>query len=144
MDAPDDLDPAVIEGTVLCIEDQPVNMELVEAMLSLYPKVRLLKAFNGLDGIRIAQDARPDVVLLDMHLPDMSGLDVVRALNERISSTGLRVVLLTADTFSIEVIKAMSLGAHAYWPKPLTLERMRSGLQHLLHPNRRTPRSTVS
>jgi CheY-like chemotaxis protein len=140
---PEDLLPEEIAGTVLCIEDQPVSMELVEAMLSLYSNVRLLKAFNGRDGIRLTQEAQPDVVLLDMHLPDMGGLDVVRALNEQISRGGLRVVLLTADSFSIEVIKAMSLGAHAYWPKPLTLARMQTGLQRLLDPNRRTPHSTA-
>ncbi len=119
-------------GTVLCIEDQPISMELVEAMLSAFPQVRLLKAFNGRDGVRLAQTELPELILLDMRLPDISGLEVVRALSEQISRHGLRIVLLTADSFSMDVIKAMSLGAHEYWPKPFSFERVMTDLQRLL------------
>jgi DNA-binding response OmpR family regulator len=124
--------PIQLTGTVLCIEDQPVGMELVEDMLSTYSGIRLLKAFNGRDGVRLAQAERPDLVLLDMHLPDISGVEVVRALSELISQRSLRIVLLTSDSFSIDVVKAMSLGAHEYWPKPLTLDRMTAGLRRVM------------
>ena len=118
--------------TVLCVEDHPVNMALVEAILSVYPRIRLLKASTGRDGVRLAQSESPDVILLDMRLPDIGGLEVVRALSEQISKQRLRIVLLTADSFSIDVVKAMSLGATAYWRKPLTSETAVSGLRHLL------------
>ena len=124
--------PVELTGTVLCIEDEPVNMELVEAMLSGFPLIKLLKAFTGREGVRLAQAEQPDLVLLDMRLPDISGLEVVRALSEQISQRNLRVVLLTGDSFSIDVVKAMSLGAHEYWPKPLTLERALAGLRRVL------------
>jgi len=126
-----------MRGTVLCIEDHPVNMHLVETMLSAYPQVKLLKALNGRDGVRLALAERPDLVLLDMRLPDIGGLEVVRALSELISRHGLRVVLLTADSFSIDVIKAMSLGAHEYWPKPLSFDKVATDLPRLLHDARR-------
>jgi len=125
---PSEVDVEALRGTVLCIEDQPVSMALVEAMLSEFPGVRLIKAANGHDGVRAAQTEHPDLVLLDMRLPDISGLEVVRILNELIAQRQLRVVLLTADSFSMDVIKAMSLGAHDYWVKPLTRERLRAGL----------------
>ncbi|MEO8058731.1 MAG: response regulator [Burkholderiales bacterium] len=118
--------------TVVCIEDHPVSMALVEALLSAYPRVRLLKAFNGRDGVRLVQSERPDLVLLDMMLPDISGLEVVRELSELIAQRSLRVVLLTGDSFSIDVVKAMSLGAHEYWPKPLTRARVTAGLRRVL------------
>jgi DNA-binding response OmpR family regulator len=121
-----------LTGTVLCIEDQPVSMALVEEMLAAFPGIRILTAFNGRDGVRLARAERPDLVLLDMQLPDIGGLEVVRALCEPISQRQLRVVLLTSDSFSIEVVKAMSLGALEYWPKPLTFERATSGLRRLL------------
>ena len=127
-----------MRGTVLCIEDLPINMVLVEAMLSEYPQVKLLKALNGRDGVRLALAERPELVLLDMHLPDIGGLEVVRALSELISRDGLRVVLLTADSFSIDVIKAMSLGAHEYWPKPLSSEKVATDLPRLLRDARRS------
>ncbi len=117
---------------VLCIEDHPVNMELVEAMLAGLPGVRLLKAFSGREGVRLAKAELPDLVLLDMRLPDIGGLEVVRELSELISQERLRVVLLTGEAFSMDVVKAMSLGAHDYWPKPLTAERVRDGVARAL------------
>jgi DNA-binding response OmpR family regulator len=67
-------------------------------------------------------------VLLDMHLPDIGGLSVVRELSEEIAEKRMKVVLLTGDHMSIDVVKAMSLGAHDYWLKPLTREHLRAGL----------------
>lgn len=119
-------------GTVLCVEDHPVSMELVEALVAHLPGVTLLKAATGREGVRAAREARPDLVLLDMNLPDISGLEVVRALNEPIAQRRFRVILLTADDFSIDVVKAMSLGAHAYWHKPLTAARVQAELPRAL------------
>ena len=117
---------------VLCIEDQPVSMELVEAQLAYFPNVSLLKASTGREGVRLALEHRPLLVLLDMRLPDIDGVEVVRTLNETITQRQMRVILLTADSFSIDVVKAMSLGAHAYWHKPLTLERLKVELPRAL------------
>ncbi len=124
--------PRPLLGTVLCIEDHAASMDLVEAMLAGFPGVRLLKAYTGQQGIQLAQTEEPDLVLLDMRLPDTSGLEVVRTLNQQMANRELRVVLLTSDSFSIDVVKAMSLGAQEYWPKPLTRERVESGLRRLL------------
>ena len=74
----------------------------------------------------------PDVVLLDMHLPDIGGLEVVRALSEPISQNRLHVILLTADSFSIDVVKAMSLGAKDYWHKPVAPARLLTGVDRAL------------
>ena len=121
-----------MSGTILCIEDHPVSMALVETQLSYFPGLTLIKASTGAEGVRMAQALLPNLILLDMHLPDISGLEVVRALNELIAKGRLRVILLTADSFSIDVVKAMSLGAHAYWHKPLTLERLQVELPRAL------------
>jgi hypothetical protein len=121
-----------LRGKVLYIEDNPVNMDLIESALSMYPGITLIKADNGTDGIRLARSERPDFVLLDMHLPDIGGLDVVRALNEEIASGKLRVTLLTADTLSMDIVKAMSLGAYDYWLKPLSMTKLEAGLKRAL------------
>jgi CheY-like chemotaxis protein len=119
-------------ATVLCIEDHPVHMDVVEAVLARFAGVRMVKAYTGRDGVVLAQTEHPDIVLLDMNLPDISGLDVVRELSVLISLRDLRVVLLTADSFSIDVVKALSLGAHAYWPKPIDVDQVAASLQILL------------
>lgn len=121
-----------MQGKVLYIEDQPVHHALIEAMLAQSPHIQLIKTTTGREGIRVAQAELPDVILLDLHLPDISGLEVVRSLSELIAKKRFRVVLLTADTFSIDVVKAMSLGAHEYWVKPISTERLLSGLARVL------------
>ncbi len=122
-----------LNGSVLCIEDDPVARELVEALMAAFPGIRLRLADDGRSGIRAALDAMPDVILLDMHLPDMGGVEVVRALNQHIAEGECQVILLTGDTLNIDVVKAMSLGAREYWLKPLSLDRLQSDLPRILH-----------
>jgi DNA-binding response OmpR family regulator len=121
-----------LRGKVLYIEDNPINMDLIETALSMYPGVTLVKAHNGVEGISLARSEKPDLVLLDMHLPDIGGLEVVRALNEEIANGQLRVTLLTADTLSMDIVKAMSLGAYDYWLKPLDMNKLEAGLKRAL------------
>lgn len=131
------IDPAAgaPSGTLLCIEDNELNMALVEALVADMPGVTLLKAATGGEGVRLARLHRPDLVLLDMKLPDIHGLQVVRDLNVEIAG-GLKVVLLTALDFSTEVVKAMSLGAREYWVKPIDGRRLHEGIGRLM---RRAP-----
>lgn len=121
-----------LRGTVLYIEDDPVNMALVEAVLSQFPEITLLQAATGREGIRLARSKYTDLVLLDMHLPDIGGLAVVRELNEEIAAGKLRVILLTADTLSPDIVKAMSLGAQGYWLKPIDITTLETALRRAL------------
>lgn len=140
--APADAPP--LRGTVLSIEDDPVSVQLIGALLEAHPGVQLLHAANGADGVHLARHARPDFVLLDMHLPDMSGLDVVRQLSEAIAARGLRISILTGDrTMSMDIIKAMSLGAYEYWVKPLDAVVFESGLRRALTGKRADPAHTL-
>ena len=125
-----------LHGKVLYIEDNPINMSLVETALESYPGITLLKASTGQEGIRIARAEQPDLVLLDMHLPDIGGLEVVRALNEDIANRQLRVTLLTADTLSMDIVKAMSLGAYEYWLKPINMNTFDAALKRALARNK--------
>jgi len=116
-------------GKVLYIEDQPVNVAVIEAMLADQPGLQLLHASTGREGIEMVRRERPDFVLLDMHLPDISGLEVVRALNEDIARLKLRVTILTADRLTMDVIKAMSLGASEYLLKPVEPQQLEDSLR---------------
>lgn len=122
----------LLQGKVLYIEDAETSMAIVEGMLQRFPGVELLQATTGRQGVDMVRSERPDLVLLDMHLPDIPGLEVVRILNEDIADRGLRVTILTGDTLSMDIIKAMSLGAFEYWIKPVELRVLESGLRRAL------------
>jgi CheY-like chemotaxis protein/anti-sigma regulatory factor (Ser/Thr protein kinase) len=101
-------------GVVLYIEDNPVNLLLVEQLLMRWPNVTLLQAETGVTGISIARSAKPDLVLLDMRLPDMDGIEVLGALFDGDSGVGCRVVALSASAMPEEVAAARSAGACGY------------------------------
>lgn len=132
--APSDSLPPLEElrGKILYVEDDPINIVLVEGTLEAFPGVTLVKAGTGAEGISMARSERPDFMLLDMHLPDMGGLEVVRALNEEIASGKLRVALLTSATLSMDIVKAMSLGAWDYWLKPIDVVKLEKSLRRAL------------
>ena len=141
MASPDTLPaPSDLHGTVLYIEDDPINMVLVESTLKAFPGITMIKAATGAEGIRLARSEWPDLVILDMHLPDMGGLDVVRTLNEEIAGGRLRVALLTADYLSMDIVKAMSLGAYEYWLKPIDVVKLEKSLHRALADKPEGPR----
>lgn len=112
-------EPEPLRGKVLYIEDQPVAYEVVALFLGAHPQLQLIHATTGCAGIDLARREAPDVILLDMHLPDISGIEVVRRLSEDIAARRFRVLLLTGDSLNIDVLKAMSLGAFEYLVKPV-------------------------
>lgn len=113
---------------VLYIEDDPVNRILVKQMLLRCEGVTLLLAETGGDGIKTAQQQKPDLVLLDMQLPDMSGFDVLKALRGDTRTQNLPVVAVSANAIDADVAKAFELGAMDYWTKPLQLDEFLAGV----------------
>ncbi len=120
------------EGTVLYIEDNPINLLLVEQLLLRWPGIRLLQAETGEQGIELAQALQPDLVLLDMRLPDMSGPEVLEELRAHHRTRELRVVALSASAMPDEVALARDSGAYDYWTKPLDFDRFTADLKRLL------------
>lgn len=121
-----------LRGSVLYVEDEPISFAVVEVILSSHPDVRLIRAQTGDEGVRLARSEHPNAILLDMHLPDMSGVEVVRRLSEDISAGSFRVVLLTGDKLNIDVLKAMSLGAFEYLVKPASRQALEAALKRAL------------
>lgn len=117
---------------ILYIEDDPVNQLLVEQLLLRCDGVTLIQADNGADGIALVLKAQPDLVLLDMHLPDMTGFDVLAALRADPRSAAVRVVALSANAMALDVATALEMGALDYWTKPLKIESFLAGIAVLL------------
>jgi CheY-like chemotaxis protein/two-component sensor histidine kinase len=119
-------------GTIVYIEDDPVNILLLEQYVALCADVQLLVARDGASGIALARRNLPNLVLLDMQLPDMSGLDVLDRLRADPATSGIRVVALSADAMPAQVTEAIARGAEAYWTKPLKLSKFKSELPKFL------------
>ena len=132
-DAAEDAGVAAPEGVVLYIEDNPVNALLVEQLLRPWPRVELSVAVDGTTGIERARALVPDVILLDMQLPDMDGLSVLKQLKADPATQGITVVALSANAGAEEVRLVREAGAVDYWSKPIDFDAFRRGLRALLH-----------
>lgn len=128
-------------GLVLYIEDNEVNVLLVEQILSRWKSVEFVPARNGESGIALSRSLSPSLVLLDVQLPDMSGMDVLSRIRVESNRTDLPVVVLSADAMPEDVQAARALGATDYWTKPIDMARFASDVARILC--RQTDRSNV-
>ena len=117
---------------LLCIEDNPTNQLLVRELLSLRPAVALSCADSGGAGIAAAQRQRPDVVLLDMQLPDLHGSEVLHALRRLPGLARCRVIALSANAMPSDIEQARAQGFDDYWTKPIDVARFLGGIDALL------------
>ena len=106
-------------GTVLYIEDNAANLSLVERLLEQRPEVRLLTATEGRLGLALARDRRPDLILLDLHLPDMEGEDVLRQIRQDPDLRQTAVIVLSAEADTDLPARMRAAGAQGYLMKPL-------------------------
>ncbi len=112
---------AGVTGTVLYIEDNISNRRLMERLLARRPGVRLIAAPEGQAGLDLARAERPDLILLDLHLPDMSGDDVLRRLWADPHTRTIPVAVLSADATPAQTKRLLAAGAIAYLTKPLDI-----------------------
>lgn len=110
-------------ATVLYIEDDTSNVMLVERLLLRRPAVRLLVAVLGATGLELAVSEQPSLILVDMHLPDMTGETVLGRLRDGPSTSHLPVVVLSGDTASHRQAQVLRDGAVDYVTKPFELSR---------------------
>jgi len=106
-------------GTILYIEDNLSNLRLIERVLEYRPNVRMLSAMQGSLGLELAQAHVLDLVLLDLHLPDMKGEEVLARLRSDPATRDVPIVIITADATPGQVQRLIASGAAAYLTKPL-------------------------
>jgi PAS domain S-box-containing protein len=109
--------------TVLYIEDNMSNLRLVERVVGRRPGVRLISAMRPELGLELAGEHAPDVVLLDLHLPDMPGEVVLRRLQANPRTAGIPVVILSADARPNLIERLLEQGARAFLTKPLDVKQ---------------------
>jgi CheY-like chemotaxis protein len=105
------------------IEDNLSNLRLIEQVLKVHSSAELLAATQGRMGLALARLHRPDLILLDLHLPDIPGSEVLRVLREDRSTRDLPVVMISADATARSAKKLLEVGANAYITKPLDIPR---------------------
>jgi PAS domain S-box-containing protein len=110
--------------TVLYIEDNMSNLRLVERVLSRRPGVRLISAMRPELGLELAAEHHPDLVLLDLHLPDLPGQEVLRRLQANPRTAGIPVVILSADARAGLIQRLLEQGARAFLTKPLDVREL--------------------
>ena len=109
--------------TTLCVEDNVDNFKLVERILACRPELELLTAMNGNLAVELSQQHRPDLVLLDLHLPGMPGDAVLRRLKGDPATRDIPVVVVSADATERRIKELLAAGARAYITKPLDVQR---------------------
>jgi CheY-like chemotaxis protein len=105
--------------TVLYVEDNPANMELVGQLIARRSDLKLITAVNGTLGIKLARTARPAVILMDIHLPGISGVDALKILREDPTTADIPVVALSANAMPRDIELGLEAGFFRYLTKPI-------------------------
>ena len=110
---------------VLYIEDNPDNMTLVQRALETRG-YKLLKAKNGLEGVKMAEDADVDLILLDINLPDIDGYEVAQRLraSDKLALKTVPIIAVTANALKGDAEKALNAGCDVYMSKPINIREL--------------------
>jgi PAS domain S-box-containing protein len=114
---------AAKQRTILYIEDNISNFKLIQRVLSYRPGIGLLAAMQGHIGLELAAQHVPDLILLDLNLPDMHGSEVLEQLHENPKLRNIPVVVISADATPGQIQRLMTQGARAYLTKPLDIRQ---------------------
>jgi CheY-like chemotaxis protein len=110
---------------ILYIEDNMSNLRLVQRVLERDGNIELVSAMQGQLGLELAREHQPELILLDLHLPDITGDEVLRQLRDDPQTSSIPVVVLSADATSGQIKRLLSEGARAYLTKPLDVGELR-------------------
>jgi CheY-like chemotaxis protein len=113
-----------VTHTVLFIEDNLANVRLVERLFQRRPGIQLLTAMQGSLGLQLARERRPELILLDLNLPDVPGDVVLRQIRQDPELREIPVVMISGDAIPSQVQRILDLGARAYITKPFDLQEL--------------------
>ena len=127
---------------VLCIEDNLSNRRLVELTVATRPEVELFCADHAQAGLQMARQHEPDLILLDLNLPDMHGSQVLQQLQQSAITRDIPVIIVSADATAEKIDELLDMGASQYLTKPLDMRKLLQTLDKMLCPMRAeaTPR----
>ena len=130
----------MVSGKILIIDDEPTITESLKMFLSEKGH-KIATAFTGTDGLKLQSNFKPDVIILDIRLPDWDGFEVLKVLKNRGEES--KVIIITAFHDMENTIKAMKLGAFEYIPKPISIDDLELSINKLLKHKKKILSSSV-
>jgi len=124
--------PGAPVRTLLYVEDNPANLKLVEQLLGRRPALRLLTAIDGNQGIQLARAHQPDVILMDINLPGISGIEAMKILREDPTTAHIPIVALSANAMPRDIAKGLVAGFFSYLTKPIKVNEFMDALDAAL------------
>ena len=118
--------------TLLYVEDNPANLKLVERLVARRPDMQLLSAVTGTRGVELARAARPDVILMDINLPGMSGTEAMRMLRNDPATAHIPVIALSANAIPHDIERGLEAGFFLYLTKPVKVNDFMQALDRAL------------
>jgi PAS domain S-box-containing protein len=106
------------------VEDNETNVEVMRGILAQRPQVELQVSITGLDGLAAIRARRPDLILLDMHLPDISGMELLRHLKGDVQTGSIPIVVVSADALAQQIEAAFEAGCTHYLTKPVSVSEL--------------------
>jgi two-component system cell cycle response regulator DivK len=122
-----------MSAKILYIEDNPQNMRLIRKMLGAHGYT-IIEAVDGLSGLRIAAEATPDLILMDINLPDIDGMEATQRLKANLTLAHIPVVALTANAMPGDRERFLEAGCDGYLSKPVSRSELIATVQQYVPP----------
>ncbi len=123
----EDVDAYAVTGgkhTILYVEDNPNNLRLMEEVMGRFPNVTLLSASTGEEGLKMARDQYPDLIILDINLPGMDGFEALREIQRFDDTRNIPVIALSASAMPKDITRGLRAGFQNYLTKPIDIPKM--------------------
>jgi len=130
-----DMGELIHNHTVLYIEDNPANLKLVEQILAQQPGIRMWSAQKPLLGLELAAEHKPEIILLDINLPDMNGFEVLQHLRDRAETRETPIIAISANAMPVDIEKGLAAGFDDYITKPIDVQLLLQTIEGYLCEN---------
>ena len=121
-----------LKRTLLYVEDNPANLAFVEQLISRHPDLQLLTAGTGRLGFQMARKDQPEVILMDINLPDISGIEVLKMLRLDPETAHIPVVALSANAMQYDIENGLKAGFLGYLAKPIKIDQFNETIRMAL------------
>ena len=118
--------------TLIYVEDNPANLMLVEGLVARLPNIRLLSATDGTRGVEVARASLPDVILMDINMPGLSGIQTMRIPAEDPATTHIPVIALSANAIPHDIESALKAEVFRYVTEPIKISELMDALDEAL------------